>query len=251
MTTAPAAPTAPAPGSPPAAVRSWREPEGINPRGTVLLITGRGESPAVYERFGRRLAADAHRVTAAAGGAGALLDALLTDPGTVRPLVLAGSDTGAREAVALARRTAARGGPALDGLLLAGLPDASVVPGDAPPPPEARTACPAHRRVLQRDASPAPAAAPAPEPAAGPLGVPLLAVHGEHDQVRPLATAAEEYRALGSRQIAVVADGLHDALNDASHRSVAATVVLFLERLRGGAELPAVVREIPAAGDPA
>ena len=34
--------------------------------------------------------------------------------------------------------------------------------------------------------------------------------------------------------------GRHDVLNDALHRTAAATVVLFLERLRLSPELPAI-----------
>ena len=49
----------------------------------------------------------------------------------------------------------------------------------------------------------------------------------------------------GSRaRAAVVAGGRHDVLNDVDHRSVAATVVLFLESLRRGADLPTI--EAPA-----
>src|SRR5579871_379262 len=45
----------------PAAV-SWPEPPGIAPRGTLIVIPGRGEQPGVYERFGRRISADGYRV---------------------------------------------------------------------------------------------------------------------------------------------------------------------------------------------
>ena len=47
-----------------APVIAWDEPDGLIPRGTVVVIPGRGETPAVYERFGRRLAGDAYRVRA-------------------------------------------------------------------------------------------------------------------------------------------------------------------------------------------
>jgi hypothetical protein len=40
----------------------WSEPAGLNPRGTVLVIPGRGEQPAVYERLARRISADAYRI---------------------------------------------------------------------------------------------------------------------------------------------------------------------------------------------
>ena len=45
-------------------VIGWNEPDGLIPRGTVIVIPGRGELPALYERFGRRLAADAYRILA-------------------------------------------------------------------------------------------------------------------------------------------------------------------------------------------
>lgn len=35
---------------------AWNEPDGLMRRGTVVVVPGRGEVPAVYERFGRRLA---------------------------------------------------------------------------------------------------------------------------------------------------------------------------------------------------
>jgi len=43
-------------------VASWGEPDGIAPRGTLIVIPGRGERPELYERFGRRIAADGYRV---------------------------------------------------------------------------------------------------------------------------------------------------------------------------------------------
>ena len=88
----------------PAAVAGWDEPEGLNPRGTVIIVPGRGERPAVYERFGRRISADAYRVRAVASPvedpalAEKQVRSLLDGP---KPVVLAGSDTGALFAVAL------------------------------------------------------------------------------------------------------------------------------------------------------
>ena len=35
---------------------NWAEPDGLAPRGTLIVIGGRGEAPALYERFGRRIA---------------------------------------------------------------------------------------------------------------------------------------------------------------------------------------------------
>jgi hypothetical protein len=77
---------------------SWDEPDGIAPRGTLIVIPGRGEQPELYERFGRRIAGDGYRVHAVADP---VVDAALTTAQVlahapaVRPYVLAGSDTGA------------------------------------------------------------------------------------------------------------------------------------------------------------
>ena len=94
----------PAPPAPPAASR-----------GTVVVLTGRGEHPGVYERFGRRLAADGYTV--------ALPDDPLQVPQAFAAhaegtRVLLGSDTGALAAWAWA----AEHPGAVDALVLAGLP---------------------------------------------------------------------------------------------------------------------------------
>src|ERR1700743_178812 len=102
-------------------VVSWPEPEGLNPRGTIIVIPGRGERPDVYERFGRRLSADAYRVHAVVNPVEDQvvteepIGSLIAGPG---PLVLAGSDTGALFAAGLV----ASGRIAADALVLAGLP---------------------------------------------------------------------------------------------------------------------------------
>jgi hypothetical protein len=89
-------------------VTVWNEPDGLIPRGTVVVIPGRGETPAVYERFGRRLAGDAYRVRAVAdpaldaGLARAQISGFLADSSLPAPRVLAGSDTGALFAIMVA-----------------------------------------------------------------------------------------------------------------------------------------------------
>src|ERR1700684_1028835 len=118
-------------------------PEGLRTRGTVLVVPGRGESEATYQRFGRRLAADSYRVRvlsapviaeaalsgslerSAAQLAGAVAGTGADGP--VRRLVLAGSDTGAAALAALvARRATEPGTPDVawwpQALVLAALP---------------------------------------------------------------------------------------------------------------------------------
>ena len=243
---------------------SWTEPEGLNPRGTIVVIPGRGEQPDVYERFGRRLAADAYRVHGVANPVEddvltvEQIGSLLAGPG---PFVLAGSDTGALFAAGLV----ASGRIAADALVLAGLPTA---PGESEAGAagaagtetgeehggadawaaelEARTACPTHRGrlagpVLRRGAL----YEPVPDGWADAAGlkavtVPVLGLHGAADPVSPLSAARAAYVAAPQAELVSITDGRHDAFNDITHRTAAATVVLFLERLRLGSDLPPI-----------
>jgi alpha-beta hydrolase superfamily lysophospholipase len=248
----------------PAPIASWTEPEGLNPRGTVIVVPGRGEQPEVYERFGRRLSADAYRVHAVANPVEdpALTEkqvrSLLDGP---RPVVLAGSDTGALFAAGL---VASGRLPEADALVLAGLPTtaATDATAEAQPEPgaaagssweaelEARTACPTHRGrlagpVLRRGALYEPVPDGWLELAdLKAVSVPVLGLHGAADPVSPLAAARERYAAAPRAELVSIADGRHDAFNDITHRTAAATIILFLERLRQGPGLaPIAVRE--------
>lgn len=229
----------------------WNEPDGIAPRGTLLVVGGRAESAAVYQRFGRRIAFDAYRVRFVEGnladldGVARRIHAVLADPRTTLPAVLVGSDTGAAVVLDyLAHR---------DEL---SQPDAAVLAGLAFPDDETaefddeisvRTACPNHRGVLGREGAEhvfAAEEAAVPRPARGSVGVPLLVVHGQADEVSPVERVRETILDLGSRAELVTVDGgLHDALNDVTHRTVAATVVRFLERLKRGTDLRPIATE--------
>jgi alpha-beta hydrolase superfamily lysophospholipase len=232
---------------------AWDNPPGVAPRGTLIVIPGRGEHASLYQRFGTRLAFDAYRVRAIEDpsldeeSVLASLQALLADPDLPAPRVLVGSDSGALFALGVV----AAGTVAVDGLVLAGLPL-----GPAPVASEwsdelgIRTACPAHQARLEAD----------PDLRRGALAqelpeqwyaradlaavtVPVLALHGSDDAVSPLAAVRERFetaRPAAPALLVSIAGGRHDALNDATHRTAAATVVLFLERLRLGAGLPAL-----------
>lgn len=205
-------------------------------RGTVAVVTGRGERAAVYERFGKRISADGYTVAVFEADADAAAIWLETADA---PRVLAGSDTGAASVL----RALAQGATA-DAAIIAGTPvdsDAATEPTDAE-----RTACPLHLGVLgSAEARTTPVAAdPLPEAAdLAAVSVPVLAFHGSADPVSPIAEAAAALNALPDLELIETVNGLHDALNDQSHRSVAASIVLWLERLRTGDVREPVVRE--------
>ncbi|CAH0172246.1 alpha/beta hydrolase [Microbacterium foliorum] len=208
-------------------------------RGSLAVITGRGERAGVYERFGRRLSADGYTVAvfeedadAASAWLGAATDA---------PRVFVGADAGASAVLHLV----AQGAP-VDAAVIAGtLVDAEL---DLPSA-EQRTACPLHLGVLAAEATSVDVAAAAPLPAPADLAaveVPVLAVHGGADPVSPIAAVSTALRSVPDLEILETVDGLHDALNDQTHRSVAAALVQWLERLRGGDVHAPIVRAYQA-----
>ncbi|MEU7816359.1 lysophospholipase [Pseudonocardia sp. NPDC049154] len=228
----------------------WSEPDGVVPRGTLIVLPGRGEQAGIYARLGRRLSADGYRVlvvpepTTDSEQTTERVRAVLADAGSgPHPRVLVGSDTGALFAAALV----ADGLPGVDALVLAGLPVASTEgPAGWAEELDARTACPVHLGVLDGAAvrrgalaEPVPAAwirTAIPER----IEIPVLGLHGTADPLGTVDTVRDWYARLGEAELVAIVGGRHDALNDQSHRTAAATVVLFLERLRAG--LPEIAR---------
>ncbi|CAM03335.1 alpha-beta hydrolase superfamily lysophospholipase [Saccharopolyspora erythraea NRRL 2338] len=223
----------------------WDEPAGPHARGTVVLAVGRGENPVVYQRLGERLSADAYRVRVA-GDATADPDevttqvkALLADESDPAPRVLAGSDTGAL----LALRLTAQRAVAPDALILAGLPGAGREPRFESWEDELRerTSCPTHRQRLTDTGSGSLAVDLPPQwhEEVDPAGitVPVLGLHGADDEISPRAAVRGVYARMPASRLTSVAGGKHDVLNDLTHRSVAATIVLFLESLRQNREI--------------
>lgn len=218
-------------------------------RGTVVVIPGRGEHGGVYERFAGRLGADGYlvrtldRAPATVSAARSAVAAVLTGPdaaGLPRPWVLAGSDSGAVLALAVAADAAA------DAVVVAGYPSSPGYAAEsADAEIEARTSCPVHAGRLRADPRFAVAALETPVPDGVPLGsvaVPVLALHGDADAVSPYAAARTALSAVPDLVLVTLAGGRHDAFNDRSHRTAAAHVVLFLEDLRAGAAVAASER---------
>ncbi|MDV6271199.1 alpha/beta hydrolase [Rhodococcus globerulus] len=232
----------------------WDGPPHVAPRGTLIVVPGRGEHPGLYRRFGERLSADAYQVRVLSDPTVdqcvtlAQLTALTSaEDAEPLPTVLVGSDSGALFAAGVV----ADGVVAVDGLVLAGLP---VVNAPAAPAPELeiedRTACPTHQRVLTRDEHFRPGALARALPQAwfesadlSRIAVPTLALHGDADSISPLSSARAQYLAVLSIRLFSIVGGRHDVLNDQTHRTVAATIVLFLERLRLGQNLPTIAQD--------
>ncbi|TAK68698.1 MAG: hypothetical protein EPO13_10305 [Actinomycetota bacterium] len=238
-------------------------PEGVAIRGTVIVVVGRGESPAVYPRFGQRLAADGYVVAvpdpASAGfidghtaqevarGTEALVAAVHRERDTPGRVVVVGSDTGAWWALLAAAATSQVAGVVAVGLPLRASHDRLDWDAEL----EVRTACPVHRarlddtQTLARDALAVVPEALRTAGSAVTVGVPILVLHGEQDQISPWRDAVALARTWPTARAVTVADGRHDVLNDLAHRSVAAEIVQLLERLRLDPAAPPILLDHP------
>jgi len=240
-------------------VTTWHEPDPVPLRGTLIVLPGRGEVAEVYERFGRRLAAEAYRVHIVAAPSDSAdrahdqLLGLLEEANAETPRIVVGSDAGAAYAAHLAARSELREATAL---ILAGLPTtyAAAPAGDWSEELDARTFCPTHRARISQ-AGVRRAALFTDLPAAwydagtpGRIALPVLGVHGREDSISPFEAARSWYASVPRAELVSIAGGPHDVLNDQTHRTVAASIVLFLERLRAGGDLTpiAVTERTPA-----
>jgi alpha-beta hydrolase superfamily lysophospholipase len=234
-------------------------PEGLRTRGTVIVVPGRGETPATYARFGSRLAFDAYRVRvigapqAGAGNATAFLAELAgklseavdgvaggARDGLVRPLVLAGSDLGAAGIAALLARPDQDFAWWPQAAVLAGLPGHGTrAGGEWDAELDVRSHCPVHRGVLSADAALQRGALTEAVPDqlldaayAEAADLPQLLLVGDADPLADRPALEQTAKALPKGRLTVVRGAHHDVLNDLQHRSVAAEVVTFLEILR-------------------
>lgn len=244
-TTARAAAPVPAPVTVPVPVpTSWSPPAAV--RGTVVVLPGRGETPAHYARLGRRLSADGYRVEVLpdtpedADGVAASWAALGADGRLApAPVVAVAVDASAAAVV----EALAAGGVTPHALVVAGaaLGRADVA---APTPVAdavaARTSCPVHRAVwadhgdaaldaLRRTTAATRRWTARPDVV---VDVPALVLHGDDDAITPVGDVLDAVRHWPRARVVTVRAGVHDVLNDAAHRSVAAELVRFLEALR-------------------
>ncbi|MBX6387932.1 MAG: alpha/beta hydrolase [Frankia sp.] len=180
-------------------VRVWpsAEPE-LEPRGSVVVLPGRGEAVDLFEALAFRLSLDGYQVTYLGPGEDSTL-ALAESRVPGRPFVLVGSDTGALRALSIA------GSPALraDALVLLNLPllyrpVAGELPTDPPP------------RSLP--------------------DLPILLVHGADDEVSPLPGVRMVTRGSPRARLVAVPGG-HQVLADPSWRATTAHTIAFLEEI--------------------
>jgi pimeloyl-ACP methyl ester carboxylesterase len=240
---------------------SFLEPDGgPAPRGTVVLVPGRGERAEVYRRLGTRLSLDAYRIhvvtdpTVDADGVRGQIARAIDDAVRTPPIVLAGSDTGALFTASVV----ATGELEPDALILAGLPlaqDPALAAASWDDELDARTTCPTHRGRLSGSlVSPGALYGAVPETwleraTLSAIGIPILGLHGRDDPITPLDAVRDSFASAPGAELIGIADARHDVLNNQSHRTVAATIILWLERLRLGRALPAIATLEPLGAD--
>ncbi|WP_134323997.1 alpha/beta hydrolase [Cumulibacter soli] len=229
-----------------AVIGTWDEPEGATARGTVIVVPGRGEDGAAYQRFGRRISSENWKVRLIALNLDDLVSArsavqeLIGDESLPSPKVLVGADAGAAWVRSVVDEVGA------DAAIIAGVALASSVgTDDWESEIAARSACPVHRTVLEASDSfergALNRALPEELTTVTVPSTPVLVLHGEADPVTPVAEAIAPYVDAAQARVRVLRGGVHDVLNDAIHRVVAATIVLFLESVKAGPDLPDIV----------
>jgi alpha-beta hydrolase superfamily lysophospholipase len=233
-------------------IASFDEPAGATPRGTLIVLPGRGETATSYQRFGKRLSFDNYKVRVVAVDLDDLDDTresvekLLADESLPSPKVLIGTDTGATLVSTLVGTPSAAVSAAAAVIAGVALADSRGV-DSWEQEIEARSACPLHRTVLDGDDAFGRGGLNEPLPAVwddldrAVPAIPTLVLHGAADPVTPLEEAVAPYREGAGVVVRRINGGRHDVLNDIMHRSVAATIVLFLESLRLGSELPPIL----------
>jgi pimeloyl-ACP methyl ester carboxylesterase len=245
----------------------YATPEGLRVRGTVVVVPGRGETPATYARLGRRLASDAYRVR--------IVDPPLIEPNDIpaslirlahrltvaigaappggAPVVLVGADTGAAAVAALVGSCDAEAPWQPDAVVVAGLPGYDArASGGWEDELDARTSCLVHRGELANDPRVRRGELAAAVPDAlldAAYGVdadiPHLVLVGDADPLADRDALTRAVKSLPRARLAVVRGAHHDVLNDLQHRSVAAEIVSFLEALRADL-VPAIAVESSA-----
>lgn len=219
----------------------WTAPAGA-PRGAVIVLPGRGDDPSFYRRLSARLASDGFATAVATVPIVSTADVTqVARTSTDGILAIIGVDTSAGLlAAALVEHGLER---APDGVIFAGTATGDSAPPVAEEELAARSACPVHRRVVEEaGASPLAASTVAPSWPEGHARVPVLALHGAADTISPIRDVIP-LLASWDAELVTVSGGLHDVLNDVHHRSIAAEIVQFLERLRVGGSTPVLRRE--------
>lgn len=229
----------------PQAVLQFDGPEEVGPRGTLVVLPGRGESPSVYTRFGTRLASDGYRVRVVGEDEHEVALAQFESPSAVLPRILVGIDIGALRALQLVQD----GKVEVEALILVGLPaDNDTGIGNWDDEIEARVSCPTQQArladplLLDRGQLTADRIPVALRTVTVQSTLPTLALHGEDDAVSLFEYARRRYSEAPNLRLLVVQQGRHDVLNSRNHRTVAAAIVTFLESLKLGAGLPEVIR---------
>jgi pimeloyl-ACP methyl ester carboxylesterase len=231
------------------------------PRGLFVVFPGRGDVASHYVRFGERLSFDGYTVVVSevpvtdVDVAVRVWNAALAGGVDYPVRILLGVDI----AAGFAATTVASGAVAPTALVLAGAAtgatpaDAAAVDStvdtvvDATAEIQLRTSCPVHRQVLATSSASGffDAAAVTSWPAREtPIAIPALVLHGAEDRLAPVDDVIEQTAAWGNRTVVTVVAGVHDVLNDIHHRTIAAELVSFAERLRIDPTAPEVLTRV-------
>lgn len=230
------------------------------PRGRIVILQGRGDDPTYYKRLGNRISVDGYTAFVPAKTASSTHDVaqiwndISEDWDDEIPVLAVTVDSAAGFLTHAIAENLLHTIP--DGLILTGIALPDVSP-DANTRQEAdelalRSACPAHGAVVEAaieteslvtsDVEPIKPVLPKLKDEIKARGtVPSVVIHGSDDVIAPIDQVRLLLQDWTSAEFIAVRTGLHDIINDVNHRTVAAEIISFAERLRQGTNAPLIV----------
>jgi hypothetical protein len=210
-------------------------------RGLFVVLPGRGDVASHYIRLGERLSFDGYTVVVPEAPVTGIDVAVelwtsATSDSVRYPIsILIGVDV----AAGFAASAVAEGLLSPTALVLAGAVTAAAPTSPTTDPSteiQLRTSCPVHREVLATssatpffDGGAIVTSWPAPD---APVSIAALIVHGAEDRLAPVEDVVDQTAQWPNRTVVTVVGGVHDVLNDIHHRTIAAELISFAERLR-------------------
>lgn len=226
------------------------------PRGRIVILQGRGDDPTYYKRLGSRISVDGYtafvptKTASSTHNAAQIWNDVSEDWDDENPVLAVTVDSAAGFLTHAIAENLLHTVP--DGLILTGIALPAANTWQEADELSLRSACPAHGAVVEAaveteslvtsDVEPIKPVLPKLKDEIKARGtVPSVIIHGTDDVIAPIDQVRTLLQNWTSAEFIAIRTGLHDIINDVNHRTVAAEIISFAERLRQGTNAPLIV----------